>query len=623
MTKLERAAPLVLAVLLTALLLKFSGLVTHVGVWYSYYPTYILQSQALLDGHLWIARSLAGWVNQDWAFGPHGMEQIWGLGVPLLRAPFDLLARAAGQLPFSDRLFFLGCSMFVATFSLATLSRVLPREVSAPTRWTLLLGAGWTLFLYPWWINLFTNRFNGMAIWSEAVAYNCLIGLFSYFVLLRSATGRGNPPLWVIGAVAGFTILIKPTGVFFLGAALAVALLKGLRTRTLKRRELLLLCAAVGAELAFLFVTNTLRFGRPWEFGHGMVIGGPLDTDLYALRFNSPFFQAPLWAKLKDLWATIVIAPEGSSLWTVSPRTRELHFRHVGIAALLFAGAGFGLSVFDFLHRRRTGRHSALETHLALSSLWALMALAGLCGFYLNTFTISSRYLTELAPPLSLLTANGFLVMGVRIAEVTHFGRRTRAGASLLLTALVVGLCLWQTGGIGTEIMTPPQVILTPEQQSIDGNRLWATLLRADAENGKSPDFAAPEAVTCPWPDAEPEFLRRWDLTRSCETGIITEMILKASPCIVVELNRSEAFNADLQFVRVKANLEELVEVSRMATPAHQVSVKFCQKNTPGAPRTRPQLVTVAFAKVEDLATNDMVKARPHVLLTAVRATER
>ena len=47
-----------------------------------------LQTEALLHGHLSLSPQPFGYLN-DFVWTGHGLQQNWGLGVPLLKLPFE------------------------------------------------------------------------------------------------------------------------------------------------------------------------------------------------------------------------------------------------------------------------------------------------------------------------------------------------------------------------------------------------------------------------------------------------------------------------------------------------------------------------------------------------------
>src|SRR5438876_5369512 len=72
------------------------------------------QSLAFLHGRTALTHSLWQWLVGDSAFAHSGMQQIWGLGIPILRAPLDWIAHVAGIVYFPDGLFLLLFFMLAA-----------------------------------------------------------------------------------------------------------------------------------------------------------------------------------------------------------------------------------------------------------------------------------------------------------------------------------------------------------------------------------------------------------------------------------------------------------------------------------------------------------------------------
>ena len=93
------------AVVYAAGLLLATGLVTNWGAWYSTSLPYRNQTDALLNGDLALSRSV-GDLKFDHTWSEQGVHQVWGLGVPLWRLPFEAAAKACGFDGFPDRLAF-------------------------------------------------------------------------------------------------------------------------------------------------------------------------------------------------------------------------------------------------------------------------------------------------------------------------------------------------------------------------------------------------------------------------------------------------------------------------------------------------------------------------------------
>jgi hypothetical protein len=86
-------------------LLIATGLVMQWGEWYTQWEAYRAQSSALQTGQLALSHDVGRLMhNHTWSEG--GVHQVWGLGVPLWRLPWDLLAQAFGHEAFPDRLAF-------------------------------------------------------------------------------------------------------------------------------------------------------------------------------------------------------------------------------------------------------------------------------------------------------------------------------------------------------------------------------------------------------------------------------------------------------------------------------------------------------------------------------------
>src|SRR5881398_3054383 len=97
---LRRSLPLLVVVSLFAWLFRLGG-----GAWYSGDFSYRLQTQAFLRGALALQPVPHG-LRYDWAWG-HGAQQVWGLGMPLVRLPFEAAARRFGAFGFPDGICFL------------------------------------------------------------------------------------------------------------------------------------------------------------------------------------------------------------------------------------------------------------------------------------------------------------------------------------------------------------------------------------------------------------------------------------------------------------------------------------------------------------------------------------
>jgi hypothetical protein len=100
------------AVIYAVALLFFCGIVPSFGKWYSASPYYREQVGGLLHGDLALSHNPAD-LRMDLCWSEKGVQQVWGLGIPLWELPFDAVARAFGYSTFPERLA-LGCFLALA-----------------------------------------------------------------------------------------------------------------------------------------------------------------------------------------------------------------------------------------------------------------------------------------------------------------------------------------------------------------------------------------------------------------------------------------------------------------------------------------------------------------------------
>src|SRR6266850_5511584 len=82
-------------------LLFFCGVIPAWGEWYSASSYYREQAAALLRGDLAISHNPAD-LRMDLCWAQNGVQQVWGLGIPIWELPFDLLGRLFGLSTFPE-----------------------------------------------------------------------------------------------------------------------------------------------------------------------------------------------------------------------------------------------------------------------------------------------------------------------------------------------------------------------------------------------------------------------------------------------------------------------------------------------------------------------------------------
>jgi hypothetical protein len=295
--------------LLACAFVQLTSLIPETGRWYSSSLHYRLQTEALLQGRLAVA-STPVWAWHDWSLG-NGMQQLWGLGVPFLRLPFEALAKSLFRPAFPDRfvLFFMvwltGISVWrgIADEDPANLNPSSSIWMQTLDWLNSATGVGAVLF-FPALVTLLKTSF---MVYEEAIAFNALWALMCLGILL-SFTKR--PRFWVLCSIAflaGFGALVRPTGAFYSIATFVVTIWTALRAAMPR----LPIAAAIVLFFVFpsvLLTSNVMRFGAPLEFGHSLTCPNiPLCE--YAQRFDYPFHHEPLFTASRELIGDLFASP--------------------------------------------------------------------------------------------------------------------------------------------------------------------------------------------------------------------------------------------------------------------------------------------------------------------------
>ncbi len=360
---------------------------------YSGSAIYRAQVDAFLAGRLALSTSPDA-LAHDLAWTPSGVQQVWGLGVPLWQTPFELVARVLGQDPFPDRialLVWLALCWFV-------LIRAFRRQ--GEPRW---LGAGSVLItaLLPAFVTMMRGR---MGIYEEAAAYAYTAALILLAGLVAFARTPTRNRYLVLLLAAGLTGLLRPT-VWFYGLATA-GLATAMYLRAHGRRVLPIV--AIGAALfvaggGALYATNAARFGSGTEFGHRLNLES-LPGNIVATRFSYPFERTGWISAGVELFGSVFGRPEQVATrgfyerylhvgQSEVVRWREYYFTTFSWPYLPIVLAGLVLGALAW-KRRDDDRWLAA---------WAVIGALPLVLFYLHSPSISSRYELDLAPAIAAL----------------------------------------------------------------------------------------------------------------------------------------------------------------------------------------------------------------------------
>jgi len=324
-------------------LLMITGVIPEWRRWYSGSPYYSVQVNAFLRGDLALSHSpLDSDFDLSWSQG--GVQQVWGLGIPLWRLPWTALARVSGFQTFPDHLA-TGLAFSVVAF-LVLVAVVEPalmqrKKLSGAAH---VCGGAFILLAFPPFLRVLTTRF---LVYEEAVAYAYMYAILE-FALLIGFLGNQSTGRWLaLTLVAGCGGLVRPPLVFYGFAAWLVGTStmfsnyspdSSLRLRIIALLKFkawilgsLLFCFGIG----LLLLTNWMRFGSPIEFGHKLNLQ-TIYGSLYATRFDHPLQQAPLSVGAKELFgALFFMKPSGNAsffaqgiFWGQAklPRMRDMYF---------------------------------------------------------------------------------------------------------------------------------------------------------------------------------------------------------------------------------------------------------------------------------------------------------
>lgn len=431
----SRWLPICQAVIYAVGMLLATGLITGWGEWYSSNRHHRQQVEALLCGRLALSESPTD-LAFDLAWSEGGVHQVWGLGVPLWRLPFVGLARLCGFVDFPDMFAFAialaaTCYFVLRTFNPVADLRQKPCQMAWINRFSAF-GAVILLLLYPPFVTLLRTKFR---VYEEVVAYEFLFGLVSLcglialirrpvksrFVLLCLWAGCGGmlrPPLMFYGFATFLTgaviLLVRETHVHNSSAI-------GACRKTWRALATGLAAFCLGGGV--LFMTNLLRFGDGFEFGHKLNLQN-LTSLSYTTRFTAPYEREPLVPAVREMFGVLFMSPQPNEGayhrenffpgQSSTLRWRDFYFSTYDLshlAFLLFGLVAGATALSRLIADRECWRHQSIPAFVAL---WAGLALVPLVGFYLRSPLISSRYLLDFMPAFAALSLSAWLALSRR-----------------------------------------------------------------------------------------------------------------------------------------------------------------------------------------------------------------
>jgi hypothetical protein len=395
-----------------------TGLITGPGAWYSSSMPYRYQTEAFLRGEIALSKEPTG-LQHDHVWAEGGVQQVWGLGVPVWRLPFEAAAKLVGQPMFPDR---IAMALALALFAYVVLASVTNRAgagsvmewIDGMRRYPEHLLVAVLLILFPPLIVLLRGPFN---VYEEAVAYGCLVAIGMLAALLALARRPVTGHYLLLCLAAGLIGFVRPTMLAYGMATVLLAFCIAWRSGWNWRLQWSGWAAFV-AGVGLLLATNAMRYGSAFEFGHRLNVTG-LDL-IYASRFEALYHSESFVAAAKELFGSVFLTREMNGfavyqegvvpMQAPSPRWRHFYQPTFGPTYLVLVAAGWFLGfrklVTEFV-RRRDLRLDATT----VAAAWSFGAMIPIAYFLLHFHASSSRYILDFAPGIAAGIAAGLYAL--------------------------------------------------------------------------------------------------------------------------------------------------------------------------------------------------------------------
>jgi hypothetical protein len=394
-----------------------TGLIGGWGRWYSHDMAYRRQTEAFLRCETALSRNIAD-LSWDMAWSQGGVQQVWGLGVPTWRLPFELLAHAFGQPAFPDRLALaaaIALSAYVIIASLLPPARLVTGRqwIHAALTQPERLIVAFLLIAFPPVLGLCSGPFN---VYEEPVVfgYYYAIGLFAS---TEAFARRATPTRYVLnGLLAGLIGFIRPT-LFIYGIATVLSDMRVMRRERWPLSRVGIAPALLIAGGLTLSASNARRFGGRFEFGHRL--NATASDIMYASRFGASFDRQPYWRRTLELLGALCFVRELNGVdnfqtdvvrWQLpTPRWRHFYSRTFDASHLVICVGAIAVLAGSAIYRRSSPANSPNNVG-ALA--WIVPPMCALTAFYATYYSISSRYILDFAPAIATAVAS-LLLFGV------------------------------------------------------------------------------------------------------------------------------------------------------------------------------------------------------------------
>jgi hypothetical protein len=551
--------------------------VPKLGEWYSAdtRPTVILQVRAWLSGRIAPMPSPAAG-GYDYVWGRGGMHVAWGLGLPIIGAPFHLVARLFGAPGFPDHVRFL----ILYAVTIALFARALQLASTRVSAFAASIAASALFLSFPTFVGLLGARF---LIYDQTIAVGALwtvLLLAGLLSLLERATTRR---LTAVCTAAAFVTFIRPplAAYGFTTAVLAAALA---HRRGLRLRGIVASVSAGLAVTALYFAANVARFGWPLEAGYANIDSGPFVNRL--TRWGLEFAGVPFASAARELFATLfrldpvsapliattaAAVPAAIAPYAVGERWREYYSPTYDLWVLGAWLVAFGVVLSRVIRRRLWRRDRDLGREVTtIVGLWALPPSLALFVLYAKVGNLVTRYLVDMYPAFAAV----MLCAAMAVVDVVRERGPKRVWAAQL--GLAVLAVIYDSARPGW----PHQI-----NRPVDRAAVEARLEGIDARSREQPIPSDHVAATDPrGVDPVYHHFAEWKRDGTFQSGMVFAM--PRHPCLEFTFaprgaGWTASDEASLAGFRANADFDALVRCDAPKTDGATRTVTLCEPHPP------------------------------------------
>jgi hypothetical protein len=521
---------------------------------YSYSLSFRLQTEALLQGRLAISDKISDYI-QDWALTDSGWHQIWGLGIPLLRLPFDLASKLWSLPGFPDLLF---ATLFMALCATALFSS-LKHYFTAPNphMQAAVCFCGAICLVLPVSTVWLVRCWN---VYHEAVFFSTLWSMLIVAVALTPRVRVTRKHWLMLVGLCAFQSYLRPTGLAY--SAIIIGFFGMYFWRHLSLRLRLAGLCFFAASQCGLLGLNAIRFGDAFDFGHGMNIP-PFAGIGLAQRFGLALPDASWGASIREAIGSAFQGEPYGTYWLPKAswqapiqKYRQLIYTPFGTwdgLALLLAAA---VAAFSLKHMPE-----ARVTFLCLLCGFILLIL-----FYARLNALASRYFSDLAACIM----TGWLVVSLaiwqRIQDLKNYLQLPCQAVFLLVICGAFALSLSD--------------VVKGKANKTHRQYLTASGLEAAMASFASHDvYPIPAEYRCSKDTYNADImpnLSRWAYAGSCTAYDFTAAVLASTPCVTYHaIVPAESMQYIIKNARVKSNREDML-LRRWSSNEDRLDLEYC-----------------------------------------------